>query len=414
MFGISCKSARAALVAGIAAMAGSAAGQSAEVLETQRADYDAVKPKSVIELQLFRDTTDVALPGDEGGQLHLISLNPAVNAWFLLQVGTADNPAQQSYHIENPDPAGQQVVLVPGDDPALKLIRGPKTLTCRPWAGEPSSLAEARKKGIPYAPICDKRLFLRNKASGARTTLEATTEFLRDHVWGGESILNLAKGTLFKDSEMETAKVEGMAAEGREAVGPGAAAMLETLGARPVIGHQMDITVYGAEGGRMAGGLWYSVQGVPGVFASVYQPRWVPEAILKGPGKANWLDGTESRANGYFVAFDLSRFDLGFAVGTDHPGVGWSSRPPVSVRPRGMPGPDGISNVAPLMRLGMVNPKVAEQVVATFTAGFKRHHGAFKFGDYRTVDYGKHYGFIENGAILSKLWPGLSTLYVLN
>ncbi len=414
MSGFSCNPARALLIACITALAGGASAQSAEVLEAQRAAYDAVLPKSVIDLQMFRDTTDAALPGEGAGQVRLISLNPAINAWFVLQTGTAEQPAQQSYHLENPDPRGQKVVLVPGDDPRIELWRGQKKLTCRPWQGAPSALEEARNKGIPYAPICGKRLFLRNKASGARTTLEATTEFLRDHVWGGEKILNLAKGTLFKDSEMETAKVLGMEEAGREAVGPGAAQMLETLEARPVIGHQMDITVYGAESGRMAGGLWYPVQGVPGVFASAYQPRWVPKSILDGPGKASWLDGTESRANTYLVAFDLSGFDMGFAVGTDHPGVGWSDRPPASVRPRGMPGPDGFRNVAPLMRLGMVNPDVADRVVATFTSGFKRSHGAFKYGDYRDVDYGKHYGFIENGAVFSKLWPKLSTLYVLN
>lgn len=411
----SCEIARAAaLCLGLSALTGGAVAQSTDVQEVRRAEYDAVQPKSVIELQMFRDTAEAVLPGDPGRHLRFISLNPRVNAWFLLQTGTAEKPAQESYHIENPDPAGQAVGFAAGGDPALELTRGGETFACRPWEGDPAPLAAARDKGIPYAPICDGRLYLRNKASGSRTALEATTEFLRDHVWGGERILNLAKDTLFKDSEMETAEVLGMADEGRAAVGPGAAAILETLDARPVIGHQMDISVHGAEPGRMAAGLWYPVKGLKGVYAGAYQPRWVPKAIHDGPGTASWLDSVESRANGYFVAFDLSAFDLGFAVGTDHPGVGWSDRPPYSVRPRGLTGPDGFNTVAPLVRLGMVNPDVADRVVATFTAGFKRPHGAFKYGDYREVDYGKHYGFIENGAVLSKLWPKLSTLYVLD
>jgi hypothetical protein len=77
-----------------------------------------------------------------------------------------------------------------------------------------------------------------------------------------------------------------------------------------------------------------------------------------------------------------------------------------------LPGPDGIGTVSPLVRTGMLNPVQAGLAVATFTAGFKRSHGAFKSGDLAKVNGGSHYGFIENGVILSKLQPGLSTLVV--
>jgi hypothetical protein len=48
--------------------------------------------------------------------------------------------------------------------------------------------------------------------------------------------------------------------------------------------------------------------------------------------------------------------------------------------------------------------------VATFTGGFKRAHGAFKYGELAQRNRGSHYGFIENGVVFSKLQPGLSTL----
>jgi hypothetical protein len=63
---------------------------------------------------------------------------------------------------------------------------------------------------------------------------------------------------------------------------------------------------------------------------------------------------------------------------------------------------------------GMVSPAIAGRTIATFAGGFKRQHGAFKWGPFSTVNHGSHYGFIEQGVILSKLQPGLSTLYVLN
>ncbi|HSF92081.1 MAG TPA: hypothetical protein VLA51_07725, partial [Paracoccaceae bacterium] len=294
------------------------------------------------------------------------------------------------------------------------LKMGEQKLVCRPWSGKASELNTARETRLPYAPVCEDRLYLRNAVNGSRTTLETTTEFLRDHIWGGEKILNIAKGTLFRDSELETAEVLGTEGPGRENFGPGAAPITESLTARPVISTEFELKLSGSDPGRAAAGLWYPVQGATGIYASAYQPKFVPKAIVNGPGKANWLDGTEASARVYLVGFDLSRFDVGFAVGTDNPGVGWSPRPPASVRPRGMPGPDGFSNVAPLQRLGMVNPELANRVVATFTAGFKRQHGAFKYGDYSVIDYGKHYGFVENGVILSKLWPALSTIYVLD
>jgi hypothetical protein len=52
--------------------------------------------------------------------------------------------------------------------------------------------------------------------------------------------------------------------------------------------------------------------------------------------------------------------------------------------------------------------------VATFTGGFKREHGAFRYGDLAGRNHGSHYGFIEQGVVFSKLQPGLATLYVLD
>jgi hypothetical protein len=164
----------------------------------------------------------------------------------------------------------------------------------------------------------------------------------------------------------------------------------------------------------MTVGLWYPVAGLDGVFASAIQPKKISRKILKGPGKTNALDSIESRATDYMVAFDLARYDIGYAAGTRHPALGWSPRAAYSVRPKGLPGPDGVSSAKPLVTLGMVSPALTDRTIATFTAGFKREHGAFRYGNYATINYGTHYGFIQNGVILSKLQPNLATLYSLN
>jgi hypothetical protein len=79
-----------------------------------------------------------------------------------------------------------------------------------------------------------------------------------------------------------------------------------------------------------------------------------------------------------------------------------------------LPGPDGIGTSAPLVRTGRVAPGEVDRTVAAFTGGFKRHHGAFKYGDLGLKNHGSHYGFMERGVIFSTLQPGLATLYSLN
>ncbi|TDE38311.1 hypothetical protein [Antarcticimicrobium sediminis] len=385
-------------------LAGTVQAQTADTLAAQRAAYDAVRAKTILDLQPFR-TTVTAVDEATGLEITLIDLSPKVGAWFLLQTRAGAKQAPVSYHLENPAPGTRQVTL-DLNGPAL-LVDG---IRCRPWADE--ALVKARQTGLGYAPICDGKLYLRNKISGAYTTLEATAEFLRDNVWGGENIVRFVRDNFFKDSQLETGDAVGQIATG-PAAGP--APMLTNFesGERPVIATLLDMAIKGGDPRRMAVGAWYPVTGVPGVFASTFQPRYVADAVMQGPGTANRLDGIEARATGYMIGFDMGQFDIGYAVGTDHPSLGWSPRPSWNARPKGLPGPDGVSRPDPLVMLGMVNPEIANKAVATFTAGFKRQHGAFKYGDMAGFNYGHHYGFVEKGVVLSKLWPGLSTLFEL-
>ena len=58
----------------------------------------------------------------------------------------------------------------------------------------------------------------------------------------------------------------------------------------------------------------------------------------------------------------------------------------------------------------MVNPPTVERAVATFAGGFKREHGAFRYGPLAQQNHGSHYGFIAGGQVFSKLQPQLATL----
>jgi hypothetical protein len=128
----------------------------------------------------------------------------------------------------------------------------------------------------------------------------------------------------------------------------------------------------------------------------------------------NTLDSTEASSLCYLVAFDLDQFNLSYALGTEFPGVGWSPRILPGVREAKLPGPDGIENISPLVSTGLINPEDAPRTVAAFTGGFKREHGAFRYGELAQKNHGSHYGFVEDGVVLSKLQPGLATIFVLD
>jgi hypothetical protein len=72
----------------------------------QRAQYDADVPKTIVELQQFRQTSSIKTPA---GSVTLINLNPAINVWYLLRVFS--NGAERSWHLENPRPQEGRVAL---------------------------------------------------------------------------------------------------------------------------------------------------------------------------------------------------------------------------------------------------------------------------------------------------------------
>ncbi|MDE3081443.1 MAG: hypothetical protein KGI94_15575 [Paracoccaceae bacterium] len=402
------RSARPALIAlAVALPAAAQAVQSADTLSAQWAAYQAVKPKSVLDLQPFRETTTAKL--SSGAGLSFVSVNPNVNAWFLATI-EASGADPVSYHIENPHARTQTVALVPGAQPKLALGGPQGDMLCDPWT---TDLPKARATRQPYAPICGGRLYLRNPAVGHASTLESVTDFLRNNIWGGDAVVNFVKDTLYKDAFQEKANETADAGVTPENVGPGAALVEKVNGDYPAITGRTGLTLTGVKDGRMALGLWYPVTGLSGVYASAMEPRALAKSVLESGGHANALDNVERTSVDYLAAFDLSKFNVGYAVGTAHPDVGWSPRPPASMQNPSLPGPDGIGTVKPLVRTGMIDPALASKAIATFTGGFKREHGAFKHGPFSERNAGSHYGFVEQGAILSKLQPGLATLYVL-
>ncbi len=384
----------------------------------QLEEFEARRPKTVIQLQKFRTTTTIQIENEAGqfGVATLINVNPWINEWFLLQLQWLDGDSGQWFHLENPDPAGQEVALDPRFVHGLMLRSGGRPTPCDLWAT--NSLAAARASRTAEAPLCHGRLYLRNLTEGRKTTLEWATDFLRDFVWQGEKITVFVREQFYKDAYLATSEVLDGAA-------PDAAARPRPEGApdRPLVDPRWDgrylvpadlgINLENDVANQVLVGRWYRARRLPGIYVSAIQPGLVSEEVVRAQkGLVNPLDEVESSALTYMVAFDLARFDLGFALGTEHPRVNWSDRVPALVRDPSLPGPDGIGTVAPLVMTGIVSPFHEKRIAATFTAGFKRTHGAFKFSELALKSSGSHYGFIEHGAVLSKLQPDLATAIV--
>jgi hypothetical protein len=368
---------------------------------------------TILDLQPFEHTTTVPIgaPG-RGGTATLIDLNPRINRWYVLAVEFGGAGGATYYHLENPAPRHQTVALDAATGRGIVVRSAAGERACELWSADAATVLErARRSGVSYAPLCDGRLYLRNSLAGYRTTLELVTEFVRDHVWGGERVIEIVK-SLERDARFESSSAEPAGRGGHAPVGGPLAATMDSARDGPVP-EGLGIEIETAKSGRLSFGEWYRAKIAHGIYVSVMQPDYVAESLLASHrNRVPELDDVEARANTYLVAFDLSAYSLGYEVGTEHPRVGWSERALPEVRDPGAAGPDGFDTIAPLAATGVVSPALLSRTVAAFTGGFKREHGAFRYGELAQKNHGSHYGWLSNGTLFSTLEPGLATLVV--
>ena len=350
----------------------------------------------------------------------LANLNPTVNIWYVLTI-TWSGKAEATYHLENPAPASQRLALDESFPAGIVILEGPNRYSCNLFSdGSATPLDQARSSHNIFAPLCERRLYLRNFAQGQRTTLEAATEFLRSEVWGGEKIIDVFHH-LLADAHRETGKIhtESQASgidqdRGNPNISPLPALVDSIYADRVIAPGELGITPENAKSDGLRPGAWYAASENPGIYVSLLQPNLIDPPLLQSyKTRVNSLDNTEASSLCYLVAFDLGQFNLSYALGTEYPGVGWSPHILPSMRETNLPGPDGIGTISPLVSTGIISPEDAPATVAAFTGGFKREHGAFRYGELAQKNHGSHYGFVEDGVVFSKLQPGLATILVL-
>ena len=394
--------------------------------EDQTRQYETEAPKSILELQQFRQASSIHIRSRSGreGLATLVNLNPTINTWYLLQVAWKDGAPGLAWHLENPKPHDAKLLLDEKYPSGLVIAEGNHRYTCDLFGtGSPNALDQGRNSRLVYQPLCDGRLYLRNPAKGHRTALESAAEFFRDQVWGGEKVIVLFHH-LMADRYRETGDIQRQSQTGAS-IGSGGipgelplSAVIDPKYAdRLVMPGNLGIALdsRGAQKDGMTPGAWYDAAGNPGIHVSVMQPNFIAPAILQSYRTfVSNLDSVEASSLCYLIAFDLDQFELQYALGTEHPQVNWSDRAAAQMKNPRLPGPDGIGSIAPLISTGLIRPDNGRKTVASFTGGFKRTHGAFRYGELALRNHGSHYGFIENGVVFSKLRPGLATIFVLD
>lgn len=226
------------------------------------ATYPVNATTTIVDLQQFRQTRSIRI--SSGGKDGTATLDVAWNG-----------SPELSYHLENPAPLSQTLVLDENFSSVIVLIQGGNRRPCNLFSNAPASaLEEARASKSIFAPLCEARLYLRNPAKGQRTGLEAATEFLRTQVWGGEKVIVLFHH-LLEDTHRETGKLHTetpTSADARAATAvslPLPALIDPDYSDRVVASTNLGIDAEKPERDGLRPGAWYVANANPGIYISI-------------------------------------------------------------------------------------------------------------------------------------------------
>jgi hypothetical protein len=388
---------------------------------------------SVAELQPYRK--DESLTNNAGDSVTLTNLNPYVGAWYILETRFGDKC--NKLHLETPLLNGHTMMR-----PRIILYRDGLVIQTAPdkkkefplWPGQGVSPSDATLPSDPsltdwivpgyefpsaYTPVCDGLLLVRTHKEGSASRIEQATDILRKSRLG-DWLVEKAKPYLIPSPETGgDAKEGGPAEESKASAGetsyPKAAQVNEKKRDLVLVPKHLAIESDAPEG-VFHYGKWYSAVNHQGIYTSIIKTGLLSPSVLESyTDRVNAIgrndnENKEADALTYLVAFDLSLFRFGFALGTEHPSVGWSARA-VEVKKDGK-GPDGFDSTAPLSSIGSVPPYLTPYVEATFIGGFKREHGAFRVGKYAKENNATHFGFAQDGVVFSRPYPELATILI--
>lgn len=357
--------------------------------------------RPVVQLQPYKEETNANYGNDPLISASLVNLNSNVNSWYILSLRNKSD-AESIYNILTISDS----VKIRLDSNYPDLIISNDKLICR--CDINNEIVEVFKNASPakssHLSVCNNLLILKLKQDGHQSTLEKGAEAIR---WlageKGEVVINGVKETLFKDKYLVKEDTENS-----RQIPPNSGAT--TVLPRASIQNQFESTSIpttflglkpeNAETKFMAG-CWYPLKNLKGIYASMIEPRMVSQEILNSHlDRVSPLDGVENRGAVYLMSLSLNKYTIGWGHGTEHPGVGWSDRAKNIAKDNPL-GPDGFNTTYPLISLGHVPPSLWYKTIGTFSGGFQKRHGAFRYGELSRTEKAHHYGFMENGVILA-------------
>ena len=354
----------------------------------------------VIELQARRTVSDT----EQNDKRQLINLNPTIGAQYIYQDGKDDGICSWAQaRMPSCTMASYVSALVP------EWRAG---VICRPRSTILPSISVLPRT----RPFVAAQYWSASDKNGWKPGIAKHAEMLRS--WGTwtESLING-----YKDLRSELglvgddAEVHKVAPAMPRHTNVRGADLRENARQTALGAYNLGLRMDGVEANSVPPGVWHRAQNFEDVWVSVITLQQIQRDIFDThkdrvhPLSAN--NGAAQRDHMvYLVAFDLARYTLGWMHGTEHPGVGWSSR---SKLPRDNPrGPEGFGKLDPLQPTGAVSPHLVPFVVGTFSGGFQRKHGAFRRGERAKSRKAHHYGFVEDGVVLSTPQPSLATVMV--
>ncbi len=336
-------------------------------------DKDWITAPNVVDFQPFVESSEPVPLGASGKTVTLVNLNRFINRWYLVRM--QDHDKYILFNIENPRAASQRLALNARGQ-LLLLSHGHEEIC--PVLGKGTADAEifaAAAVKDPYVSLCAGRLWLRQAAGGRQDKINWTA-IKPAELFSSAPAFSTTTEAALPPPDALIAKAEVLAKSGN--------------------GFALDADAKG-----LTAGHWYKAVHFPGVYVSAIRAGLVAPEILR-----NHPSQGEDVVN--LMAIDLDEYRFGWNNGTEHPGVGWSSR----AQGKGGAGPDGFGNLAPLTFPGVVSPDEVARTVGVFTGGFQRHHSAFKFGPFHDINRSSHYGFMEKGVLMSTLIPNLASFII--
>ncbi|MCX8501826.1 MAG: hypothetical protein ORO03_09070 [Alphaproteobacteria bacterium] len=345
--------------------------------------------------------------GVEGGY-RLVNLNPNLGHWYLLERDYLGEG--QFAHLEVPSGKAIRLRL---EGQALVIDGINRTAKCS-LEGESNPLFI--KSTQAFTASCSADVFVRHDTGGYISTGEFLTQLSKHWQWSQSLFLNLMVRVFNRPEVFAAATPNPNPPLAKPAVSGDPSNDASPIPARlkpdyepaPISASQLGLRLEAGSPPRH--GSWGRVQSPDGepiaaVYASVITPEISASSIkIPDSDKANLV---------YLLGFDLSRTRLDYHLGASEPGLGWSR---VTARTSADYGPDGFAHIAPLRRNGIVPFWQVRNLLAVFSGGMGRDRNNYNpptpaasakperiFG-----------GITQSGVLLSRLQPGLATVYGLS